>query len=191
MTVNKHKLRTQQKYNDILRVTLNLIAVMPLEYITIQEIKQKAKVSQVTIYKFFENKDNLILTAIKEKSIEAMSLVIDVLKTNLPPYEKMYNYFDKFFHIALEFPRQRDIIEYIFSGINQELKTYVLKLYEETYIYLRKLHLEGQKSSVIREEISAEQFIKMCDMYTRISPEFYQTETERDIVVQSIIKGFS
>lgn len=191
MSLNKHKLRTQQKYNDILRATLNLIAITPIEHITIQEIKQKAKVSQVTIYKLFENKDNLILTAIKEKATEALSLIIDVLKTDLSPHEKLYNYFYTFFNVALEFPRQRDIIEYVFSGINQDLKEYVLSLYEETYAYLRKLYTKSRKNSVIRKEISVEQFIKMCDMYTRISPEFYQTKAEMEIVVESIIKSFS
>lgn len=190
MIVNKHKLRTQKKYNDILRATLNIIAETPIEHITIQEIKHKARVSQVTIYKLFENKDNLILTAIKEQANQSMSMVIDILKTDLTPHEKMYRYFDTFFTIAIEFPRQRDIIEYIFSGINQDLKNYVLLLYEETYTHLRKLYIEARKESVIRKEISSEQFITMCDMYTRISPEFYQTKTQMDIVVKSIIKSF-
>lgn len=190
MNINKHKLRTKQKYDDILKATINLIAHTPLEHITIEKIKRKARVSQVTIYKLFDTKDNLIITALKNKSAEAMGLVTAVLKANLSAHERMQNYFRTFFNIALSFPRQKDILEYIFSGINEDLKKYVLSLYESTYFYLEKLYNEARAERIIREEISAQQFFKMCDMYTRVSPEFYQTKEEIDIVVKSIIKSF-
>lgn len=188
--MNKHKLRTKQKYDDILKATINLIAQTPLEHITIEQIKRKARVSQVTIYKFFDTKDNLIITALKNKSTEAVGLITDALKADLSAYERMQNYFRASFGIALSFARQKDIIEYIFSGINEDLKKYVLSLYESTYFYLGKLYNEAREESIIREEISSQQFFKMCDMYTRISPEFFQTKEEMDIVVKSIIKSF-
>lgn len=147
-----------------------MVGHTPLEHITIEKIKQQAKVSQVTIYKLFDTKENLILAAIKQKSADAVGSITEVLKADSTAYERMQNYFSTSFGIALSFPQQKSIIEYIFSGINEDLKKYVLSLYESTYFYLQKLYDDAKKEAIIREEISAEQFFKMCDMYTRITP---------------------
>lgn len=188
--MNKHKLRTQQKYQDILKATIGLIAHTPLEHITIEKIKQKARVSQVTIYKLFDTKDSLIIAALKYKSAEAVGLMTDALKSECSAHQRLDNYFRTSFGIALSFPRQKDIIEYVFSGINEDLKAYVVSLYESTYFYLDKLYSEARADALIREEISLEQFLKMCDMYTRITPEFFQVKEEMDIIVKSIIRSF-
>ena len=80
--MNKHILRTQQKELAILNATINLVGTQPIEQITIDKIKSAAKVSQVTIYKLFESKDNLITTAIKELSVKAVNHVMKILTSD-------------------------------------------------------------------------------------------------------------
>lgn len=70
--MSKHTLRTKRKYNNILNATIDIVGHTALEHITINQIKTKAKVSQVTIYNIFGSKDDLIVAAIVEKSDRAV-----------------------------------------------------------------------------------------------------------------------
>lgn len=188
--MNKQYLRTKQKEASILKATITLVATQPLEHITVNSIKAAAKVSQVTIYKFFGTKDNLILTAIKEMSYIAVKAILEVLTSDLNPSERLQQYFRTSYNTALTFPRQKEIVEYIFSGINNDLMEYILSLYQQTYPFLEKLYNDSRKEGIIRDEISFQQFLKMCDMFTRIQPVFYQTQEEVDMLVKSIVRSF-
>lgn len=188
--MNKHILRTKQKEQSILKAAIKLVANQPIEHITINSIKAVAKVSQVTIYKYYGNKENLIDTAVKEMSRQAVDSVMKAITTDLKSKERLSEYFRASFNTAITFPRQKDLVEYIFDGTNQELTNYVLSLYYPTYPYLEKLYKDARNDNVIRDEISYDLFLKMCDMFTRIQPEFFKTATDMDMLVKSIVKSF-
>ena len=189
--MNRHILRTQQKELAILNATINLVGTQPIEQITIDKIKSAAKVSQVTIYKLFESKDNLITTAIKELSVKAVNHVMKILTSDMEPRNRLKGYFRASFSIALLYPFQRELVEYIFSGNNQELTIYVSALYQETYPYLEKLYLDARKAKIVRDEISFQQFLKLLDMFTRIQPQFYQNEEEMALLLESLVRSFA
>lgn len=188
--MNKHVLRTKQKEQSILKAAIKLVSNQPIEHITVNSIKTTAKASQVTIYKLFGTKENLIVAAIKELSRDAVDSVMKVITSDLKAPERLQEYFRASFNTALSFPRQKELVEYIFSGMNNELMNYVLSLYQPTYPYLKKLYTDAINDKIIRDEISYELFLRMCDMFTRIQPEFYKTATEMDMLVKSIVKSF-
>jgi len=55
--------RREQKKKDILNAALDLFIDFGVQKVSIAEIAKKANVSQVTIYNYFESKDNLIRMA--------------------------------------------------------------------------------------------------------------------------------
>ena len=124
---------------SILNATINLVATIPIEHITIDKIKSAAKVSQVTIYKLFETKDNLITVAIKELSREAVNSVMKAISSDINQKDRLQGYFRASFNTALLYPRQKELVEYIFSGSNKDLMHYVLSLYQDTYPHLERL----------------------------------------------------
>ena len=83
-----------------------------------------------------------------------MELITDVLKSDSSAYDRLQNYFRASFSIALTFPRQKDIVEYTFSGMNEDLQKHVSLSYETTVPYLEKLYNDCKKDHIIREEIS-------------------------------------
>ncbi len=188
--MNKHVLRTKQKEQSILKATVTLVANQPIEHITIDKIKSAAKVSQVTIYKLFETKDNLINTAIKELSVGAVNSIMNVISSDINPRERLKEYFRTSFNTTLSYPCHKDILEYIFSGINTDLMNFVLSLYKDTYSHLERLYDDSRKENIVRSEISLQQFLKMCDMFTRTQPQFYQTDDEMNLLLESIVRSF-
>ena len=55
-TQNGFERRKERKKTDILQASLNLFIKYGTKKVAISEIAQKAQVSQVTIYNYFENK---------------------------------------------------------------------------------------------------------------------------------------
>lgn len=189
--MNKHEILTEQKRLDILNATITLVTSESLHSITINKIKELAKVSQVTIYNLFDSKDNLINAALKEFATSAVNTTLNLLSSNLNPKERLEEYFRNSFNIALSYPKQREIIEYVFSGLDKELMDYVENLYAATYPGLKKLYNDNKDLGIVRNELSFEEFIRLCDIFTRIQPQFYQTDEEMNLLLESIVKSFS
>lgn len=100
--MTKHNLRTEQKKQTILNAAIHFVANEPLEHITINDIKSHAKVSQVTIYKFFETKDNLLNRAIKELSATSVKQTMAAISSNLSSRDRLRNYFEGAFLFQLK-----------------------------------------------------------------------------------------
>ena len=62
--------RREQKKKDILKAALSLFQQYGVQKVTISEIAKKANVSQVTIYNYFESKDNLLAMFLNIMSIK-------------------------------------------------------------------------------------------------------------------------
>ncbi|WP_326938278.1 TetR/AcrR family transcriptional regulator [Alkalihalobacillus alcalophilus] len=58
--MNGFERRKEQKKKNILEASLALFKEYGIQKVSIAEIAQKANVSQVTIYNYFESKDNLV-----------------------------------------------------------------------------------------------------------------------------------
>lgn len=117
-------------------------------------------------------------------------MIISALSSSKGPRERMVDYFLTSFTIGLTFPRQKEIVEYVFSGLNPDLTNKIMVQYGPTYYYLEKLYNDCRNAGLIREEISIETFYKLCNMFTRITPDFYQTKDEMDLIIESIIRSF-
>lgn len=188
--MTKHNIRTRQKKQAILNSAIYFVGNRPFEHITINDIKSHAKVSQVTIYKFFETKDNLLTEAIKEMSAIAVKTTMTVISSNVISRQRLKNYFEASFHLARKYPRQRELVDYIFSNANESLQAYAMDLYNQTYPQLQRLYDDCRKDGFIREEISFKNFLKLCDMFTVVQPHFYETIDDMNLLLESIVRSF-
>ena len=72
--MDKRKQRSQNKIEHIKHTALELIAAYGIDKVSMDEIAAKANVSKVTIYKYFNSKDELYT--------ETISLLIDEILAN-------------------------------------------------------------------------------------------------------------
>ncbi|TLG76766.1 TetR/AcrR family transcriptional regulator [Culicoidibacter larvae] len=63
--VNKFEARTQKKQTAIIAASIQLFGKYGYKKTNIKMIAQEANVSQVSIYNYFENKENLVLACVK------------------------------------------------------------------------------------------------------------------------------
>src|SRR5690625_1516025 len=81
--------RREQKKKDILKAALSLFQEYGVQKVSIAEIAKKAHVSQVTIYNYFESKDNLVYHVFKYYVDNIWEEQKEMLESDIPLNKKI------------------------------------------------------------------------------------------------------
>jgi AcrR family transcriptional regulator len=162
--------RREQKNRDILNAALALFMKYGLQKVSITEIAKKANVSQVTIYNYFESKDNLVRLVFKFYVDQIWDEQKHLLVNDLPFNEKIKKIiFEK--GIAANQISERffqDFMKDYASG-----QSYVEEIYQKEALPLFiKLFNEGREQGYIDSEISNEAIL----FYLKMFQEYLQRE---------------
>lgn len=162
--------RREQKKRDILNAALALFMKYGLQKVSITEIAKKANVSQVTIYNYFESKDNLVRLVFKFYVDQIWDEQKHLLVNDLPFNEKIKKIiFEK--GIAANQISERffqDFMKDYASG-----QSYVEEIYQKEALPLFiKLFNEGREQGYINSEVSDEAIL----FYLKMFQEYLQRE---------------
>lgn len=162
--------RREQKKRDILNAALALFMEYGLQKVSITEIAKKANVSQVTIYNYFESKENLVRLVFKFYVDQIWDEQKHLLVNDLPFNEKIKKIiFEK--GIAANQISERffqDFMKDYASG-----QSYVEEVYQKEALPLFiKLFNEGREQGYIDSEISNEAIL----FYLKMFQEYLQRE---------------
>ncbi|MBP1917471.1 AcrR family transcriptional regulator [Lederbergia galactosidilyticus] len=169
--------RRELKKRDILEAALALFMEYGIQKVSITEIAKKANVSQVTIYNYFESKDNLVRLVFKFYVDEIWDEQKRLLVNDLPFNEKIKKIiFEK--GIAANQISERffqDFMKDYASG-----QSYVEEVYQKEALPLFiKLFNEGREQGYIDSEISDEAIL----FYLKMFQEYLQRE---DVVIMTL-----
>jgi AcrR family transcriptional regulator len=155
-------LRTEKKKEQILMTTFDLLCTYGAKKMSIAEVAKKANVSPVTIYNYFESKDQLIrstLFFIMEKKI---GIYETVLSQDIPFHEKMKR-------IMVDQEETAENIQ--INSLQSHLDDVVIKAYMEEFYqkktlpFFTKLVEEGKKEGSIHSDISLESILFYIQMF--------------------------
>ncbi len=161
--MNGFERRKEQKKNSILESALTLFLKYGVNKVTISEIAKDANVSQVTIYNYFESKDNLVrevLTYYVNKIWEKYERLFD---SDLPFPDKVKKIiFDKslvagevnedfFKQFMLEYSKESNFIEQFYR--------------EKALPRFMKLFEEGKEQGFVDQNISNEAILFYIQMF--------------------------
>ncbi len=162
--------RREQKKQDILEAALALFMEYGVQKVSISEIAQKANVSQVTIYNYFESKHKL--------TSDVFGYYIN----------KTSDDFEKLIHSDIPFPEKiKQIIfnkKEISKQIHEEFYHFMMKEYategniiEEIYVekalpYFAKLFEEGKEQGYVDPNLSQEAIL----FYVQMLKDYMQRE---------------
>lgn len=161
--MNGFKKRSEQKKQAILQAALDLFQQFGVQKVTIAEIAKEANVSQVTIYNYFESKDNLIREVFQFYVDGIWQEQKQLLQSDLPFHDKLEKIiFGKTFeanHISERF--FEDFMKDYASG-----NSYVEKLYVEEALPLYiEFFQQGRKEGLIDPTISDEAILFYLQMF--------------------------
>jgi AcrR family transcriptional regulator len=84
-----HTRRAIKKGNDIKKSALDLFNKYGVDKVSVDEIARCAKVSKVTIYKYFESKDGLYKEVVKMVLDEKMKALQNIVSSDIPFLDKL------------------------------------------------------------------------------------------------------
>lgn len=161
--MNGFERRREQKTNDILEAALSLFLKYGVKKVSVAEIAKEADVSQVTIYNYFDSKDNLIREVIVHYVNKVWDEYKELLDSDLTFPEKVKKIiFDK---------------TLIANQINEEFFQYFMKEYaeEDNYIItfytedvlprLLQMFAEGKEEGYVDRSISDEAVLLYLQMF--------------------------
>ncbi|WP_341300036.1 TetR/AcrR family transcriptional regulator [Lysinibacillus sp. FSL H8-0500] len=162
--------RRDQKKKDILKAALTLFMEYGIQKVAITEIAKKASVSQVTIYNYFDSKENLVRSVFKFYVDQVWEEQKELLKRNLPFNEKITKI------IFEKGTAASQISETFFQDFMKDYamgQSYAEEIYEkEALPLLIKLFNEGREQGYIDDAVSDEAIL----FYLKMFQEYLQRE---------------
>lgn len=169
--------RREQKKKDIVEAALALFMEYGIQKVSISEIASKAKVSQVTIYNYFESKDNLVRFVFKFYVDQIWNEQKGLLESEHPFNEKIKGV------IFEKGNRANQIGEKFFQDFMKDYasgQSYVEELYtKEALPLLMKLFDEGRVQGYIDSTVSNEAIL----FYLQMFQQYLQREDISHIVL--------
>tara|TARA_R110000744_G_scaffold325657_1_gene431476 strand:- start:753 stop:1352 length:600 start_codon:yes stop_codon:yes gene_type:complete len=152
------------KGNIILEKSLELFFNHGIQHITMDDIAEKCYISKKTIYKYFDNKNDLLHQIIKLQVKELQ----DIIRANK---QKKINALEE---LVLFFKYINNLSHTIFPAFGKELKKYHPAIFLETYKYKNTIILpfvienieKGKNEGLYKKNINAEE---ICDSFDNIS----------------------
>lgn len=157
------KRRKELKKQNILDAALTLFMKQDVQKVSVAEIAKKAKVSQVTIYNYFESKNNLVKHVIKYYVDQVWEEQKELLDSDLSFEEKVRQVIFEKSDVASEIGEsffQEFMVDYS-TG-----KSYVEEVYtREALPRIIQLIEDGKKQGAIDPELSNEAILIFLQMF--------------------------
>ncbi|MGI8317101.1 TetR/AcrR family transcriptional regulator [Halobacillus mangrovi] len=162
--MNGFEKRKERKKSNILNAAFDLFSQYGVQKVSIQEIAQKAQVSQVTIYNYFGGKDQLLFETVKKFVYEKFDYFKEIV------HDEELNFKDKISTViqgkkesALHI--SPDFIQAVMAD-QPHIKEFIRKFSEEdTVPLLMELIDQGKKQGYIHPELSFQTIMFYVEMY--------------------------
>ena len=161
--MNGFERRKALKKNNILEAALSLFLKNGISKVSVAEIAKVADVSQVTIYNYFESKDNLIGEVYRYYVHQVWEEYLRLFNSKIPFPEKVKTMiFDK---TLVANQMNEEFLEYFMKNYMQE-DSYIMKFYTETALpQFLELIAEGKEQGYIDKSISDEAIMLYIQMF--------------------------
>jgi len=168
--MNGFERRRQQKKDSILKAAKELFNQYGYNKVTIAEIARKASVSQVSIYNFFQSKENLKQVLLKKLLNDSLLGIKQIMGSQISLKIK----FEKVISLKINF--LKDLInhffpKYIESNINEEKAAVEVNKKIESQIV--NLVEDGKKQGLINNSVSTQAisiFLEIIQYYFLNNP---------------------
>lgn len=166
--MNGFQRRREQKKDNILEAATTLFLEYGVQKVSIAEIANKAEVSQVTIYNYFESKHNLIHEVFIYYVNRSSDAFEQIVHSNIPFPEKIKQIIFNKKEVAKQI--HEEFYRYIMAEYAAD-ENYMEKIYVNKIIpYFTQLFKEGKEQGYIDPNLSNEAilfYIKMLQEYSQ------------------------
>lgn len=142
--------RTKPKYKQIVDAAVIVIAENGYHQAQVSKIAKEAGVADGTIYLYFKNKEDILISVFREKMAIFVENIKEILLKDLPISEKLLLVVENHFRVLQEDPHLAIVTQLELRQSNKDLRFQINNVLKEYMILLDDLLEEG----VRKEELS-------------------------------------
>ena len=147
------KRKNSEKYHRIIKAATKIFARKGFFQTKISEIALEAKVADGTIYIYFENKDDILISLFEEQMKDVLENMITKLSEEDDPCRKLERF--ALTHLQL-IEQKKDMAEIIQVEVRQSdkfMKEYKNERFRQYLDLIEEIIIQGHKQGVFKEEI--------------------------------------
>ncbi len=147
-------MKDEGKHKKIIEAAIRVFAQKGFYNSRISEIAKEAKVADGTIYLYFKNKDDILISLFEEEFGKIVENMRQDLEREQDPLQKIRRFVIA--HLSI-ISNQRELTEVLGVEVRQSskfMKEYVNKPFIEYLNLVRSVIVEGQEKGVIRKDLT-------------------------------------
>lgn len=188
--MNQYQKTTEKKKQAIIQAALRLFKEKGFKETSIKSIAEVAEVSPVSIYNYFESKDNLVALCVNDLFEEITQQAEDILKSNLAFNTKLDQALDlcqeKMSQQISYYFQDKTVRDPAFSSLLTKAITAKKRDIYRTYINL------GKEEGLIARDLSTELILNVMDALNNVGNQLahsYNLETDVKQIHQIFLYG--
>ncbi|MCJ7812139.1 TetR/AcrR family transcriptional regulator [bacterium] len=143
-----------QKQKQIVETARTLFWKYGMNRVSVEEICREARVSKMTFYHYYRNKNDLVMAILDLIKDEGMKKYKDIMNQDIPFTEKVR------LSIQLKMEQTQDLSSEFFNDLNKnaspEITSYFQNIFEESVQLILNDYLQAQQCGDIRKDIKPE-----------------------------------
>jgi TetR/AcrR family fatty acid metabolism transcriptional regulator len=147
-------MKSEDKHRKIIQAAIKVFARKGFYNARVSEIAREANVADGTIYLYFKNKDDILISLFEEEMIKIIKNMKDDLAKQKDPIDKIRKFAIN--HLSL-MTRNQDLAEVLQVELRQSskfMRDYVKDHYMEFLNIFASIIKEGQEQGIFREDIN-------------------------------------
>jgi TetR/AcrR family fatty acid metabolism transcriptional regulator len=147
------KKKNTEKYYRIIKAATKMFARKGFYKTRISEIAKEAKVADGTVYIYFENKDDILISLFEEQMKAVMDNMVEQISEETDPAKKL----EKFALIHLQLieqnPNMAEIIQVEVRQSSKFMKEYKNEKFVQYLDLIAEIVREGQEKRIFKKEV--------------------------------------
>jgi len=156
----EQEVKQSPKYRQLMKTAEELFMRYGVKRVTVSEICQTAKVSKMTFYKFFENKEDVAKRVIVDLFDEGQGIFDEIMSSNAHFADKM----SQFVEFKLDYGKRisKEFYSDLF-GSNPDIHEFMAERSQRSMLQMLEVFHEAQEKGEIRENLNLKFVAFMLD----------------------------
>jgi AcrR family transcriptional regulator len=152
-----------KKYQDLIKTGRELLFKHGAKRITVEEICEKSSVSKVTFYKYFHNKDDLVMKILEDWVDLGIQEFCAIRDENIPFIEKIA----KLIRLKLETAQvySHEFIDEV-MGANENLKEFYQQVTQESMELVLEFFSKARNEGLFRKSVPPEFYVYLIEHFS-------------------------
>jgi TetR/AcrR family fatty acid metabolism transcriptional regulator len=145
--------RDRPKYKQIVDAAVIVIAENGFHQAQVSKIAKEAGVADGTIYLYFKNKEDILISVFREKMAIFVNNVEVILKKDIDTSEKLFRMIDNHFRVLHEDRQLAIVTQLELRQSNKELRIRINEVLKEYLMLLDAILKEGIDSGMLDDQL--------------------------------------